>query len=104
MRQAHRLSGDKRTTSQGTRTGPQPYTGLTRLTSNGPVWTGEVRLIEERLTEPLRWKNPCRIFVNSMSDLFHEKLGDRDIDKVFAVMACCPQDTFQVLTKRPERA
>jgi hypothetical protein len=50
---------------------------------------------------PLRWKKPRRIFVNSMSDLFHENLPDEAIDKVFAVMALAPQHTFQVLTKRP---
>jgi protein gp37 len=60
-------------------------------------------LVESALMLPLRWKKPRRIFVNSMSDLFHENLPDEAIDKVFAVMALCPQHTFQVLTKRPER-
>jgi protein gp37 len=92
MKQAHRFSGKG-----------QAYEGLTRLTSNGPVWTGDVRLVEEKLEEPLRWKSPRRIFVNSMSDLFHESLSDEAIDRVFAVMALCPQHTFQVLTKRAER-
>src|SRR6185436_13658476 len=103
MKQAHRFSGNSRTTKAGKRTGPQAYTGLTRLTSNGPVWTGDVRLAEEMLELPLRWKKPRRIFVNSMSDLFHEKLTYEQIDRVFAVMALCPQHTFQVLTKRAER-
>ena len=92
MRQAHRFSGSG-----------EAYEGLTRLTSDGPVWTGEVRLAEEKLEEPLHWKKPRRIFVNSMSDLFHESLPDEAIDKVFAVMALCPQHIFQILTKRPER-
>ncbi len=52
---------------------------------------------------PLRWKRPRRVFVNSMSDLFHEDVPDEFIDKLFAVMSFCPQHTFQVLTKRPER-
>ena len=52
---------------------------------------------------PIRWKTPRRIFVNSMSDLFHETLPDEAIDQVFATMAQCPQHTFQTLTKRPER-
>ena len=56
-----------------------------------------------RLVQPLKWKRPKRIFVNSMSDLFHEDLPDEFIDKVFGVMALCPQHTFQVLTKRPNR-
>jgi protein gp37 len=51
----------------------------------------------------LRWRQPRRIFVNSMSDLFHEDVPDEFIDQVFAVMALCPQHTFQVLTKRAQR-
>lgn len=70
---------------------------------SGSKWTGKVELIEEALTIPLHWRKPRRIFVNSMSDLFHENLPDEAIDRVFAVMALCPQHTFQVLTKRPER-
>lgn len=68
-----------------------------------PVWTGRVELIPEKLAEPLSWRKPSRVFVNSMSDLFHEALPDAAIDRVFAVMALAPQHTFQVLTKRPER-
>ncbi len=63
-------------------------------------WTGKVGLIEEKLLEPLSWRKPCRCFVNSMSDLFHEDLPDEDRDKVFAVMALTPHVTHQVLTKR----
>ncbi len=55
------------------------------------------------LLEPLRWRKPRRVFVVSMGDLFHEKVPFAFIDKVFAVMALCPQHTFQVLTKRAER-
>lgn len=54
------------------------------------------------LTRPLKWKSPQRIFVNSMSDLFHENVSFDFIDKVIGVMYQCPQHTFQVLTKRPE--
>ena len=67
------------------------------------VFTGDVRTLEDRLTEPLRWRKPRRVFVNSMSDLFHEAVPFEFIDRVWAVMALCPQHTFQVLTKRPER-
>lgn len=81
----------------------QPYEGLARRTGHGPVWTGKVRLVPEALEQPLRWRKGRRVFVNSMSDLFHENLRDEDIDRVFAVMALAPQHTFQVLTKRPER-
>ncbi len=66
-----------------------------------------VLLKPHKLREPLSkagpWKNPCRVFVNSMSDLFHEQIPDKYIAAVFATMACAPQHTFQVLTKRPER-
>ena len=79
------------------------FAGFAKMTSSGPRWTGKVELIESKLEEPLHWKKPRRVFVNSMSDLFHEALPDDAIDRVFAVMALCPQHTFQVLTKRPER-
>ena len=69
----------------------------------GPRWTGKVELIPEMLDIPLRRKKPTTYFVNSMSDLFHEALPDEVIDRVFAVMALCPQHTFQLLTKRGER-
>ena len=81
----------------------QKYEGVVKSTTDGPRWTGDVRLVEKDLDLPLRWKRPRRIFVNSMSDLFHEKVPDEWIDRIFAVMALCPQHTFQVLTKRPER-
>lgn len=79
------------------------YAGLTTPSKAGPVWNGTIRLAEEALDQPLRWRKPRRIFVNSMSDLFAEELPDEAIDQVFAVMALCPQHTFQVLTKRAER-
>ena len=66
-------------------------------------WTGEMRVVEHQLDQPLRWTRPRRIFVNSRSDLFHPKLSVADIARVFAVMALAPQHTFQVLTKRPQR-
>jgi protein gp37 len=63
----------------------------------------DVVMHHDRLEQPLHWRKPRMVFVNSMSDLFHEDVPDEFIDKVFAVMALCPQHTFQVLTKRPER-
>jgi len=63
----------------------------------------DLRLVPEKLTEPLRWKKPRRVFVNSMSDLFHEDVPDEYIDRCFKVMQTAGQHTFQVLTKRPER-
>lgn len=61
-----------------------------------------LRLWPERLEKPLQWQKPSRIFVNSMSDLFHPDMPEEFIDQVFAVMALAPQHTYQVLTKRPE--
>jgi protein gp37 len=60
-------------------------------------------LHEDRLSLPLRWKRPKRIFVNSMSDLFHEAVSDEFIRHVFEVMLAAPQHAFQVLTKRSDR-
>ncbi len=80
------------------------YEGLARRSKGGePRWTGEVRMVPEHLADPLRWKRPRRIFVNSMSDLFHERLSDADILSVWLVMARARQHTFQILTKRAER-
>lgn len=81
----------------------QPYEGLVRITPKGGRWTGEVRMVPEHLADPIRWKKPRRIFVNSMSDLFHEKLNNEQIAAVFGVMAAAPRHTFQVLTKRAKR-
>ena len=80
------------------------YRGLTQKTKAGAVWTGKMSVASNlTVTQPLRWKRPRRIFVNSMSDLFHEGVADETIDRIFAVMALCPQHTFQVLTKRAKR-
>lgn len=79
------------------------YEGLTRTGKNGVDWSGIVRLDEKVLDAPLRWRKPRRVFVNSMSDLFHPALSDEAIDRVFEVIAMTPRHTFQVLTKRPER-
>lgn len=81
----------------------ESHRGLTVLRDGRAVFSGTVKLHEERLAEPLKWKKPRRVFVDSMSDLFHEKVPFDFVDRVFAVMALCPQHTFQVLTKRPER-
>jgi protein gp37 len=73
------------------------------MTPSGPRWTGEVRVVEELLEEPLRWRRPRRVFVNSMSDLLHERMPLETIQRLFAVMAQARQHVFQVLTKRAER-
>lgn len=82
----------------------EKYSGLTVLNGKGDRhFNGTVRTHEDALSIPLKWRKPRRVFVNSMSDLFHRDVPFDFIDKVFAVMALCPQHTFQVLTKRPER-
>ena len=63
----------------------------------------DLRLWESRLEQPLRWRKPRRVFVNSMSDLFHPRVPEGYIQKVFAVMAEANQHQFQVLTKRHKR-
>jgi protein gp37 len=63
----------------------------------------DLRLWPERLDAPLRWRAPRMIFVNSMSDLFHERVPDEYIERVFEVMKAAGRHTFQVLTKRAER-
>lgn len=80
------------------------YAGTTQESKAGAVWTGLVKLAPDHiLTQPLRWSRPRKIFVNSMSDLFHESVPDEWIDRIFAFMALAPQHTFQVLTKRSAR-
>lgn len=71
--------------------------------NNRPRRFTDVRCHEDRLDQPLKWRKPRRVFVCSMGDLFHPDVPDRFIDKVFAVMARCPEHVFQILTKRPER-
>ena len=85
-----------------------PYEGLIHPTTRS--WNGQVRLVPELLAQPIRWRRPRRIFVNSMSDLFHESVSDDAIDQVFGVMWSClynryeqPGHVFQILTKRPSR-
>jgi len=60
----------------------------------------DLRLVPEKLEDPLHWKQPKRVFVNSMSDLFHDDVPFDFIIEVFRIMAQCPKHTFQVLTKR----
>lgn len=80
--------------------------GLTTDTKAGPVWTGEVRLNEDWLDQPLRWKRPRRIFVCAHGDLFHEGVTDDDIALIFGNAIAAVHlhgHTFQVLTKRSRR-
>lgn len=80
------------------------YAGTAKRSRSGrPVFTGRITLDEESLDLPRSWRLGRIIFVNSMSDLFHEQVPDAYIRRVFWVMEECPQHTFQVLTKRPDR-
>lgn len=78
--------------------------GLTKDTKAGPVWTGEVRLNRQWLRQPIEWKKSRKIFVCAHGDLFAENVPDEWIIEVFTVMAIADHHTFQVLTKRPDRA
>lgn len=77
--------------------------GLTVIRQGRPGWSGKIKLVPEKLHEPLAKRVPHRIFVCSTSDLFHEDVPFEFIAAVWGVMAAARQHTFQVLTKRPER-
>jgi protein gp37 len=85
-------------------TGEKYRNTATRTRAGLPVFTGHINLDHHSLDLPRSWRLPRVIFVNSMSDLFHEDVPLYYVKKVFDVMESCPQHTFQVLTKRPERA
>ena len=83
----------------------QPYEGLVIPSKSGghPRWSGEVMLVDHMLNEPYKWKKGKLIFVNSMSDLFHEKVPLDYILRIFEVMRNTPQHRYQILTKRAGR-
>lgn len=83
--------------------GVEKYADLTRKSGDRYVWTGKVRLDEASLEMPLSWRKPRKIFVNSMSDLFHADVPAEFVGRVWSVMERTPQHTYQILTKRPER-
>jgi protein gp37 len=78
--------------------------GLTRDSAAGPVWTGEVRFNEQWLEQPLLWRRPRQVFVCAHGDLFHENVPDAWLNDIFGVMSRAHWHTFQVLTKRADRA
>ena len=83
--------------------GIEKYADLTRPSGKRVVWNGVVREDPMSLSIPYRWKKPRKIFVNSMSDLFHEGVSDEFIARVWRVMKETPHHNYQILTKRPER-
>lgn len=83
--------------------GNPKYAKLTRKSGGRAVWTGKIALDVKSLSAPYQWRKPRKVFVNSMSDLFHPAVPDEFIARVWRVMLETPQHTYQVLTKRPER-
>lgn len=83
--------------------GHKKYQNLTRVSGGRPKWNGEIRLDYDALDAPKAWRTGKLIFVNSMSDLFHEDVPLAFIQSVFKTMENTPQHTYQVLTKRAER-
>lgn len=83
--------------------GTAKYRGLTRKSGGKSVWTGKINLDEKSLSAPFAWSKPRKVFVNSMSDLFHPDVPEEFIFKVWEVMRATPRHTYQILTKRPER-
>jgi protein gp37 len=83
--------------------GVEKYRGLTRKSGRRIVWRGNVREDRSALEIPLRWKRPKKIFVNSMSDLFHDTVSQKFIVDVWSVMERTPHHHYQILTKRPDR-
>jgi protein gp37 len=82
--------------------GTEKYAGLTRKSGGRFVWTGKVKLDYSALNVPRRWKKPRMIFVNSMSDLFQDRVPASFIKEVWQVMAATPHHTYQILTKRSD--
>lgn len=93
MQMAHRLEA----------MGVAKYAGLTRRSGNRTIWNGVVREDPDALDIPRNWRKPRKIFVNSMSDLFHDAVSEQFIVQVWKVMAETPHHHFQILTKRPDR-
>ncbi len=83
--------------------GQKKYVGTTRKSGGRAKWTGRINLDNGAVDAPKSWKKDRLVFVNSMSDLFHERVPLRFIQRVFQTMNETPQHTYQVLTKRGER-
>lgn len=83
--------------------GIEKYKGLARRSGKRTVWTGAINLDGNSLDTPLNWRKPRKIFVNSMSDLFHERVPFDFVKKVWLTMEQTPRHQYQILTKRPER-
>jgi protein gp37 len=93
MRMAHRLA----------LMGQDKYRATTRISGGRAKWTGKIVLDERSLVLPRTWAKGRLVFVNSMSDLFHDAVPLDFIQRIFGVMEETPQHTYQILTKRAER-
>jgi protein gp37 len=93
MRMAYRLEA----------MGVEKYAGLTRKSGGRAKWTGKIMLDRASLHIPATWAKPRRVFVNSMSDLFHSDVPTDFIREVWQAMKATPRHTYQILTKRPDR-
>ena len=100
MRQAHRMNPSV----ASSRKGRAKYNGTTMAGTKGPTWTGVVRTVESEMGKPMRWQKPRLVFVCSMADLFHPDVPFEFIDRMVWTMCTANQHTYQLLTKRPERA
>jgi protein gp37 len=83
--------------------GVAKYDGLTRKSGKRAIWNGVVREDRAALNIPYGWRKPRKIFVNSMSDLFHDTVSEEFIVDVWRVMRETPHHNYQILTKRPQR-
>lgn len=83
--------------------GQSKYEGTTRVSGGRPKWNGVIKIDEASLSLPKRWKTGRMIFVNSMSDLFHEDVPLDFVKRIFTTMRETPQHTYQILTKRASR-
>ncbi|MEN5103816.1 DUF5131 family protein [Brucella anthropi] len=83
--------------------GVEKYVGTTRKSGGRAKWTGKIVLDHKALAVPHTWSKPRRVFVNSMSDLFHSDVPADFIAEVWNVMKATPRHTYQILTKRPDR-
>lgn len=80
-----------------------PYHGLARKTPKGAQWTNKTMIVEHVMDQPIRWRKPLNIFVNSMSDMFHKGISEADILRIYNTMCVADHHNFQILTKRSER-
>src|SRR5258707_8355520 len=83
--------------------GQSKYRGTTRKSGGRAKWSGQINLDQKALALPKSWRTGKMIFVNSMSDLFHERVPTEFVEQVFSIMVATPRHTYQILTKRADR-